>query len=246
MALDGDPWFVAADVCRVLGAYVYGGKVNVTDATRKLEADEVLVAGVDRINPWTFDRRAKMVVLVSEPGLYRLIMRSDKPIARPFQDWITREVIPAIRKTGGYVLAGADRASVQEGATEVLPLPTTFTDALRQHAATLIKLAEEQEAHAKTQAERDAALSGMAVRMPDAACIVPTPSSSDLFVIPVQQREYRGERQGYSNQLLRSFGHGRGHTSLANSVPAAEPDFGPSTSDEACRLTWVHQYETSR
>lgn len=41
---------------------------------------------------------------VSESGLYKLIMRSDKPEARKFQDWVTREVLPAIRKTGGYLL----------------------------------------------------------------------------------------------------------------------------------------------
>nr|WP_245421894.1 hypothetical protein [Rhodoplanes serenus] len=80
-------------------------------------------------------------------------MRSDKPIARPFQDWVVREVLPAIRKTGGYVLAGADPATVEVGAAEMMPLPTTFTEALRQHAATLIRLAEEQGAHAKTLAE---------------------------------------------------------------------------------------------
>ena len=60
---------------------------------------------------------------------------------------MVREVLPSIRKTGSFTLAPG----------ETIPLPANFTDALRQHAATLIKLAEEQEAHAKTQAERDAA-----------------------------------------------------------------------------------------
>ena len=53
--------------------------------------------------------------LISESGLYKYIMRSDKPEARAFQDWITREVLPAIRKTGGYVLQGADRETAGEG-----------------------------------------------------------------------------------------------------------------------------------
>lgn len=43
-------------------------------------------------------------LIISESGLYKLIMRSDKPEARKFQDWVTRDVLPAIRKTGGYLM----------------------------------------------------------------------------------------------------------------------------------------------
>lgn len=42
--------------------------------------------------------------LISESGLYKLILRSDKPQAKPFQDWVTRVVLPAIRKDGGYIM----------------------------------------------------------------------------------------------------------------------------------------------
>ncbi|MFD2141516.1 Bro-N domain-containing protein [Ancylobacter oerskovii] len=48
-------------------------------------------------------------------------MRSDKPQARAFQDWVTKEVLPTIRKTGGYVLQGADRATVGEGTVDAMP-----------------------------------------------------------------------------------------------------------------------------
>ena len=58
-------------------------------------------------------------------------MRSRKPIARPFQDWGTREVLPAIRTTGGYMLAGADRVKIHEGDTETMPLPATYQEAPR-------------------------------------------------------------------------------------------------------------------
>jgi len=44
------------------------------------------------------------LTLLSESGLYKLIMRSDKPTARPFQDWVTRDVLPAIRKDGAYIM----------------------------------------------------------------------------------------------------------------------------------------------
>jgi len=45
-----------------------------------------------------------MLVLVSESGLYKLVMRSDKPQAKAFQDWVTKVVLPAIRKDGAYVM----------------------------------------------------------------------------------------------------------------------------------------------
>jgi prophage antirepressor-like protein len=51
--------------------------------------------------------------LVSKSGLYKLIMRSDKPQARAFQDWVTRVVLPAIRKTGGYVV-GEEKVAAGE------------------------------------------------------------------------------------------------------------------------------------
>lgn len=56
--------------------------------------------------PITFDLfkgSVARITLISESGLYKLIMRSDKPQAKPFQDWVTKVVLPAIRKDGGYI-----------------------------------------------------------------------------------------------------------------------------------------------
>ena len=50
-----------------------------------------------------FGPRCPSLGLISESGLYKLVMRSDKPEARQFQDWVTRVVLPAIRKDGGYI-----------------------------------------------------------------------------------------------------------------------------------------------
>ncbi|WP_170149512.1 BRO-N domain-containing protein [Rhodoplanes roseus] len=158
VTLDGAPWFVGGDVCAVLGLRPDW------NTYRALHDDEHKSLSKRACSDHAlFPGRAAWVHVLSEPGLFRLVMRSDKPIARPFQDWVVREVLPAIRKTGGYVLAGADPAAVEVGATEMMPLPATFTEALRQHAATLIRLAEEQEAHAKTEAERQAAVAAKAL-----------------------------------------------------------------------------------
>lgn len=84
----GEPWFVAADVCKALDI------VNVTVAVARLDEDERSKFNLGRQGE-TF--------CVNEPGLYSLVLGSRKKEARDFKRWITHEVIPAIRKTGGYV-----------------------------------------------------------------------------------------------------------------------------------------------
>ncbi len=61
------------------------------------------------------------LLLLSESGFNKLVMRSDKPEALALQDWLAREVLPAIRKTGGYMLQGADRSKIAEGETSEMP-----------------------------------------------------------------------------------------------------------------------------
>lgn len=96
---DGEPWFVAADVCKALE----------TDrtATRRLDDDE---KGVHSTHT---PGGHQDVTIVNEPGLYTLVLGSRKPEAKLFKRWITHEVIPAIRKTGGYI-AGQETLSDDE------------------------------------------------------------------------------------------------------------------------------------
>lgn len=99
-ALDraGQSWFVAADVCRVLELS------NITEALRGLEEDEL---GSELLNS---DTQGRNMRLISESGLYALIFKSRKPEAKTFRKWVTSEVLPAIRRTGGYaVLTGIGR-----------------------------------------------------------------------------------------------------------------------------------------
>lgn len=90
---DGEPWFVAADVCKALDVQ------NPTDAIKKLDDDEKA-----RLN---LGLRGGDTNVVNESGLYSLVLGSRKPEAKAFKRWITHDVIPTIRKTGGYV-ANAD------------------------------------------------------------------------------------------------------------------------------------------
>jgi prophage antirepressor-like protein len=88
--IDGEIWFVASGVCASLDL------ANVGQALAGLDEDE------KRLQKLEFGKQQRQLWLVSEPGLYALIFKSRKPEAKQFKRWITHEVIPSIRKFGGY------------------------------------------------------------------------------------------------------------------------------------------------
>jgi prophage antirepressor-like protein len=98
---EGQPWFVAADVCRALELG------NPTQILTRLDEDERTLISIEGAS------NGLPVNAVNEPGLYSLILGSRKPEAKAFKRWITHEVIPSIRKTGGYI-AGAQQLSPEE------------------------------------------------------------------------------------------------------------------------------------
>jgi prophage antirepressor-like protein len=95
----GSIWFIANDVLTILGISSKGGK---SDAIADLDEDEKGSFKTNSTN--SEDQRLKEFKIISESGLYSLIMRSRKPVAKPFQKWVTKEVLPSIRKTGSYSL----------------------------------------------------------------------------------------------------------------------------------------------
>ena len=90
---DGEPWFIAKDVCDALGT-------QTRDLRGILDSDEVSSCNVDSIH--IAQSGGKNPLLISEAGLYSLVLRSRKPEAKAFKRWVTHEVLPAIRKTGHY------------------------------------------------------------------------------------------------------------------------------------------------
>ncbi len=88
---DGEPWFVLADVCKVLEL---SSPHKVAD---RLEPDEL--TGIELRSG---GQKRKMTI-INESGLYAVILRSDKPQAKPFRKWVTSEVLPSIRKHGAYM-----------------------------------------------------------------------------------------------------------------------------------------------
>lgn len=88
---DGEPWFVLSEVCRRLEI------ANHSDAALRLDDDEKDTIGItDSIG------RARRTHIINESGLYSLILSSRKPAAKRFKKWVTSEVLPSIRQTGGY------------------------------------------------------------------------------------------------------------------------------------------------
>lgn len=86
---NGEPWFVAKDVCDILALS------NATVALQSLDDDELA--------KFNLGGQHGEANIISEPGLYRLVMKSRKPEAKEFQRWVTHEVLPQIRRTGGYI-----------------------------------------------------------------------------------------------------------------------------------------------
>ena len=89
---DGEPWWVLKDVCEVLGI---GQAIRVAE---RLEEDEVSQTHLtDALG------RRQATYIINESGLYNVILRSDKPEAKPFRKWVTSEVLPSIRRHGAYM-----------------------------------------------------------------------------------------------------------------------------------------------
>ncbi len=109
----GEPMLVAKDVCAVLGL----GRQQ--DSTRYLDDDE---KGECLVNT---PSGAQKMVCVTEPGFYKLVMRSRKPEAKAFQRWVTHEVLPALRRDGGYMVA-RDETPEQTMARAVLLAQATI------------------------------------------------------------------------------------------------------------------------
>lgn len=146
-----EPWFVAKDACDILG-------IDTNHLREALDDDEI--TNLRNSEVWNQPGRAPLII--SEPGLYKLIMRSRKPEAKEFQRWVTHEVLPQIRRTGGYI-------------------HTTDTDSEEDILAKAVLVAQKTIEHKNRQiAEKDAqikvlepkALFADAVAASDGTCLV--------------------------------------------------------------------------
>jgi prophage antirepressor-like protein len=96
LTINGQPWFVAKDVCNAIGI------VDHKDATRRLDEDESMGCVIP-----SSSRGNQTMTCISESGLYHLLLTSRRPAAKPFRRWVTDVVLPALRKEGQYTMPGA-------------------------------------------------------------------------------------------------------------------------------------------
>lgn len=95
---NNEPWFVAMDVCKILDIK------NSRDALSRLDDDEKGMVNTDTLGGY------QELATVNESGLYSLIFKSRKAAAKHFKKWVTSEVLPSIRKTGGYQVSNPKQA----------------------------------------------------------------------------------------------------------------------------------------
>ena len=120
ITIAGEPWFIARDICFALGLG------NVSQAVTKLDTEEKRTLDVGVILNDT------PLIAVSESGLYALVLGSRKPEAIEFRKWITRDVLPTIRKTGSYTAAPAFH--VPQTLSEALRLAADLSDKVEAQA----------------------------------------------------------------------------------------------------------------
>ncbi|MEA1675252.1 BRO family protein [Nitrospirillum sp. BR 11163] len=128
---EGEPWFVLADVCRVLEI------ANPSHAATRLDDDEktTLANSEGRAGSG-----AQAFTIINESGLYSLVLTSRKPAAKRFKKWATGEVFPAIRKTGGYMVAAPEETPEQLALRALTVLQATVERQKAELAAALPKV----------------------------------------------------------------------------------------------------------
>jgi prophage antirepressor-like protein len=169
--INGEPWFVAKDIANILE------HSNSTVLVASLKDRE---KGVSQVS--TPGGNQEMTV-VSESGLYRILMRSDKPKAEGFQDWIAEKVIPSVRKTGGYTLSIKD------------PIELIIESA--QHLLEVKRRVEESEKAIAEIKQEVSAINQRAIAAEQELKALPAPSKSS------QSRTARAN----INSLVRAFCH---------------------------------------
>lgn len=149
---DGEVWFCLADICRVLELS------NPSKVKSRLDDDDTQLVDLHAL---TFGYGTvignSMVTFVNESGLYTVVIRSNSELAKPFRRWVTKEVLPEIRRTGQY------------GGTPSLPTPQTYIEALRRLAD---EVEERERQKALVEEMKPRAELGRAIEECDDTCLV--------------------------------------------------------------------------
>lgn len=148
-----EPLFCLVDICKVLELN------NTSMAKRKLKETGIKIF---EVRSELTNKHGKTIAFmdnltfISEQNFYRLIMRSTKPMAEPFQDWVCGEVLPSIRKHGGYILTheGDTDEDIRRRAEEVLKATLEQKDKLIREQNMLLGQKNKQLAEQETEIDR--------------------------------------------------------------------------------------------
>lgn len=124
LKVDGEPWFVAKDICDALG-------IATNHLRESLDDDEVSNLPITEVGP-EFGGRAPLIV--SEAGLYSLVLRSRKPEAKAFKRWVTHEVLPSIRAHGMYATPQTVERMLNDPDTMIMTLQALKAERARADA----------------------------------------------------------------------------------------------------------------
>jgi prophage antirepressor-like protein len=187
VVLNGEPWWVARDVCNVLAL------VDVNRSVARLDADE---KGAHVVS--TVGAGRQEVVIVNESGLYTLILRSRRPEAKAFRKWITSEVLPNIRQTGAYIAPGVEVA--------IAPSPDVNQQILMMMAQTMATLTGKTSAveaiATGAAAKSEAAIHATAVHAAQLEQLTQDMADRDL----AKRQQLRGEVESIKKQVFRTMG----------------------------------------
>ena len=145
---DGEPWFVGKDVAEILG---YG---NTKDALLN-HVDEEDRAILQKSENATFEIPNRGMTIINESGLYSLVLSSKLPAAKAFKRWITHDVIPSIRKTGGYIARQENMTAEELMAKALLVAKKTIEEKETQLSQTTAELSKVSVQNAIMQPKSD-------------------------------------------------------------------------------------------
>lgn len=190
---NGNPWFVAKDVCRVLGLE------NVTKALYGLDEDEKADLTISEVSS-NGVRQQRTVNIISESGLYALVFRSRKPEARAFSKWVRSEVLPTLRRTGKYEMPHKARRNAlpDDLPSEALALRPSMRQKLWQDALQTARLDGGDSEAAK---EWFTFLCGMVAALPPA----PTPARDKVRAFFHECCEYATGNRVSASVLYEAF-----------------------------------------
>lgn len=127
--VDGEPWFVGKDIALALGY------INTKDAlSRHVDADD---KGGARITPPSGEQE---MTIINESGLYSLVLSSKLPTAKKFKRWVTSEVLPTIRKTGGYSMK--QKAQAEQDKTREMRAEAMLRNSISKQAKMMMEIAK--------------------------------------------------------------------------------------------------------